>query len=147
LIETAQKMGIDFKRDLKVKRGVFGAEPWTDQMRQYIESASGMKAYDIYGLSEIIGPASAANASARTDRTSSRTISSPRSSTQTLQPVPDGTEGELVITTLSKQAMPVIRYRTRDITALEHDPASAAAPAAASGASAVAATTCSSSAA
>jgi len=125
LIETAQKMGIDFKRDLKVKRGVFGAEPWTDEMRQYIESASGVKAFDIYGLSEIIGPGVGAECECQDglhifeDHFLAEIVD-----TKTLAPVPDGTEGELVITTLSKQAMPVIRYRTRDITAFETRPCS-----------------------
>ena len=121
LIEVAQKMGIDFKRDLKVKRGVFGAEPWTNEMRQYIETASGIKAYDIYGLSEIIGPGVACECECQTgphifeDHFLAEIVDP-----KTLEPVPDGTEGELVITTLSKQAMPVIRYRTRDITSLDN---------------------------
>jgi phenylacetate-CoA ligase len=120
LIEVAGKLGIDFKRDLKVKRGVFGAEPWTDQMRQYIETASGVKAYDIYGLSEIIGPGVGAECICQAGLHVFEDhflveIVDPK----TLEPVPDGEEGELVITTLSKQAMPVIRYRTRDITAIE----------------------------
>jgi phenylacetate-CoA ligase len=123
LIEVAAKMGVDFKRDLKVKRGVFGAEPWTDQMRRYIEAASGIKAYDIYGLSEIIGPGVAAECACQDglhvfeDHFLVEIVDP-----ATLEPVPDGGEGELVITTLSKQAMPVIRYRTRDITAIEARP-------------------------
>jgi len=123
LIEVAGKLGIDFKRDLKVKRGVFGAEPWTDQMRQFIETASGIKAYDIYGLSEIIGPGVAAECGCQSGLHVFEDhflveIVDPK----TLEPVPEGQEGELVITTLSKQAMPVIRYRTRDITAIEARP-------------------------
>jgi len=123
LIEVAGKLGIDFKRDLKVKRGVFGAEPWTDQMRQYIEIASGIKAYDIYGLSEIVGPGVAAECMCQNGLHVFEDhflieIVDPES----LAPVPDGGEGELVITTLSKQALPLIRYRTRDITALEARP-------------------------
>jgi phenylacetate-CoA ligase len=123
LIEVAGKLGIDFRRDLKVKRGVFGAEPWTDQMRQYIEAASGIKAYDIYGLSEIIGPGVATECVCQAGLHVFEDhflveIVDPK----TLEPVADGEEGELVITTLSKQAMPVIRYRTRDITAIETRP-------------------------
>jgi phenylacetate-CoA ligase len=123
LIEVAQKMGLDFRRDLKVKRGVFGAEPWTDQMRQYIETASGVKAFDIYGLSEIIGPGVGAECECQDGLHIFEDhflveIVDPK----TLEPVPDGQEGELVITTLSKQAMPVIRYRTRDITAIDTRP-------------------------
>ena len=123
LIEVAEKMGIDFRRDLKVKRGVFGAEPWTDQMRQYIEQASGIKAFDIYGLSEIIGPGVGAECQCQDglhifeDHFLVEIVDP-----QTLEPVPDGTEGELVFTTLSKQAMPAIRYRTRDITAIDTRP-------------------------
>ncbi len=123
LIEVAQKMGIDFRRDLKVKRGVFGAEPWTDQMRHYIESASGIKAFDIYGLSEIIGPGVGTECECQDglhifeDHFLVEIVDP-----VTLEPVPDGTEGELVFTTLSKQAMPAIRYRTRDITAIDTRP-------------------------
>ncbi|MBK8478786.1 MAG: phenylacetate--CoA ligase [Opitutaceae bacterium] len=123
LIEVAAKMGIDFRKDLKVKRGVFGAEPWTDQMRQYIESASGVKAFDIYGLSEIIGPGVGTECECQDglhifeDHFLVEIVDP-----VTLEPVPDGTEGELVFTTLSKQAMPAIRYRTRDITAIDTRP-------------------------
>ena len=120
LIEVAAKMGLDFRRDLKVRRGVFGAEPWTDEMRRYIETASGVQAFDIYGLSEIIGPGVGTECAAQNglhifeDHFLVEIIDP-----ATLEPVPDGQEGELVITTLSKQAMPAIRYRTRDITAIE----------------------------
>jgi phenylacetate-CoA ligase len=123
LIEVAGKLGVDFKRDLKVRRGVFGAEPWTDEMRQYIEIASGIKAYDIYGLSEIVGPGVAAECMCQNGLHVFEDhflieIVDPAN----LEPVPDGAEGELVITTLSKQAQPLIRYRTRDITAVESRP-------------------------
>ncbi len=123
LIEIAQKLGIDFRKDLKVRRGLFGAEPWSDQMRRYIESASGIKAYDIYGLSEIIGPGVGSECACQAgphifeDHFLVEIVDP-----ATLEPVADGAEGELVITTLSKQAMPVIRYRTRDITAIEAQP-------------------------
>ncbi len=123
LIEMAQKMGIDFRKDLKVRRGVFGAEPWTDQMRQYIEGATGIKAYDIYGLSEIIGPGVGAECHCQDglhifeDHFLVEIVDP-----QTLEPLPDGQEGELVFTTLSKQAMPAIRYRTRDLTSIDTRP-------------------------
>jgi phenylacetate-CoA ligase len=122
-MEIVGRMGIDFKRDLKVRRGLFGAEPWTDQMRQYIETVSGIKAYDIYGLSEIIGPGVATECMCQNglhvfeDHFLVEVVDP-----QSLEPLPDGGEGELVITTLSKQAMPLIRYRTRDITAIETRP-------------------------
>jgi phenylacetate-CoA ligase len=123
LIEVAGRLGLDFRRDLKVRRGVFGAEPWTDPMRRYIESATGIKAYDIYGLSEIIGPGVAAESACQDglhvfeDHFLAEIVDP-----VTLDPVPEGEEGELVLTTLSKQAMPLIRYRTRDITAVETRP-------------------------
>ena len=123
LIEVAGRLGLDFRRDLKVRRGVFGAEPWTDPMRRYIESATGIKAYDIYGLSEIIGPGVAAECACQDglhvfeDHFLAEIVDP-----VTLDPVPEGEEGELVLTTLSKQAMPLIRYRTRDITAVETRP-------------------------
>ena len=125
LIEVAHDMGIDFRRDLKVKRGLFGAEPWSDGMRKYIEDASGIKAYDIYGLSEIVGPGVGCECECRNgphifeDHFLVEIIDP-----ETLEPLPDGREGELVFTTLSKQAMPAIRYRTRDITAIEPRPCS-----------------------
>ena len=96
LIDQAERMGIDM-RTLRLRTGVFGAEPWTENMRQRIETHTNITAYDMYGLSEIIDPA-------------------------TLERVPDGEEGELVLTTLSKEAMPMIRYRTRDITAFATEP-------------------------
>jgi phenylacetate-CoA ligase len=105
-----------------VKRGVFGAEPWTDQMRR-TSKRSGIKAFDIYGLSEIIGPGVAAECACQDGLHMFEDhflveIVDPK----TLESVPDGQEGELVITTLSKQAMPAIRYRTRDITAIDTHP-------------------------
>ncbi|HSQ41461.1 MAG TPA: phenylacetate--CoA ligase, partial [Fibrobacteraceae bacterium] len=123
LIEIAEKMGLDFRKDLKVKRGVFGAEPWTDQMRQYIQDATGIEAYDIYGLSEIIGPGVGGECLCRDGLHIFEDhflveILDP----ETLKPVPDGQEGELVISTLSKQAMPILRYRTRDITSIDTRP-------------------------
>ncbi len=119
IIDVAEKMGIDFK-DLKIKRGLFGAEPWSDGMRQYIEEKTGIKAYDVYGLSEIIGPGVGCECECQNgihifeDHFYPEIIDP-----ETLEPLPDGEEGELVITTLSKQAMPTIRYRTRDLTTIE----------------------------
>ena len=116
LIERAREMGIEMK-DLPLRVGVFGAEPWTDAMRLRIQDESGVKAYDIYGLSEIIGPGVASECPDQhglhvfEDHFYPEIIDP-----QTGQPLPEGSEGELVLTTLSKQAMPMIRYRTRDIT-------------------------------
>ncbi len=122
ILERAAEMGIDL-RDLPLKAGVFGAEPWTEEMRKRIEPEANIKAYDIYGLSEIIGPGVGNECSEQhglhifEDHFYPEIIDP-----ETLTPVPDGTEGELVLTTLSKQAMPMIRYRTRDITALYTEP-------------------------
>mgnify|MGYP001276672909 CR=1 FL=1 len=122
IIDVAEKMGIDLKT-LKIKRGLFGAEPWSDGMRDYIEERTGIKAYDIYGLSEIIGPGVGCECECQNgihiyeDHFYPEIIDP-----ETLEPLPDGQEGELVISTLSKQAMPVLRYRTRDITSIEATP-------------------------
>ncbi len=118
ILERASEMGIDL-RDLPIKAGVFGAEPWTEEMRKRIEPEAGIKAYDIYGLSEIIGPGVANECNAQNGLHIFEDHFYPEIiHPETLEPLPDGTEGELVLTTLSKQAMPMIRYRTRDITAL-----------------------------
>ncbi len=122
LIERAGELGIDI-RQLPLRAGVFGAEPWTESMRRHLEANSGIKAYDIYGLSEIIGPGVASECSAQSglhifeDHFYPEIIDPVNG-----EPVPDGQEGELVLTTLSKRAMPMIRYRTRDITAFLDSP-------------------------
>ncbi len=122
LIERAAEMGVDMKK-LPLRAGVFGAEPWSEGMRKHIEAHSRVKAFDIYGLSEIIGPGVAIECEHQAglhvfeDHFLMEIIDP-----QTLEPLPDGTEGELVLTTLSKAAMPMIRYRTRDITAILPEP-------------------------
>ncbi len=116
LIETAQQMGLDMQ-DLPLRVGIFGAEPWTDAMRARIEASTGIAAHDIYGLSEIIGPGVGMECPTQTglhifeDHFLTEIVDP-----ETGQPLPDGQEGELVLTTLSKEAMPVLRYRTHDIT-------------------------------
>ncbi|HOV61025.1 MAG TPA: phenylacetate--CoA ligase [Candidatus Hydrogenedentes bacterium] len=121
IIERAQEMGIDLK-SLPLKAGVFGAEPWTEEMRKRIESEANIKAYDIYGLSEIIGPGVGNECSEQHGLHIFEDHFYPEIvDPETLEPVPDGQEGELVLTTLSKQAMPMIRYRTRDITMIYPD--------------------------
>ena len=118
LIERAGEMDIDMKA-LPLAVGVFGAEPWTAEMRKRIEAESNITAYDIYGLSEIIGPGVAAECYCQDGLHIFEDHFYPEVlDTKTLEPVPDGEEGELVLTTLSKHAMPMIRYRTRDITSL-----------------------------
>jgi phenylacetate-CoA ligase len=122
LIDQSQQMGVDLKK-LPLRAGVFGAEPWTENMRERIEAQSNIKAYDIYGLTEIIGPgvgiecAHQAGLHIFEDHFLAEIIDP-----ETLEPLPIGSEGELVLTTLSKQAMPMIRYRTRDITAFYTEP-------------------------
>jgi phenylacetate-CoA ligase len=120
LLERAREMKIDFSR---LRAGVFGAEPWSEAMRQRIQADSGIKAYDIYGLSEIIGPGVGIECAHQTglhlfEDHFYPEIVDPASG----EVLPEGTEGELVLTTLSKEAMPMIRYRTRDVTALFAEP-------------------------
>jgi phenylacetate-CoA ligase len=122
LIECAEEAGVRMK-ELPLRIGVFGAEPWTEGMRQRIESATHLKAYDIYGLSEIVGPGVAMECTHQAGPHVFEDMFYPEIiDPGTLAPLPDGLEGELVLTTLCKQAMPMIRYRTRDITALEPSP-------------------------
>ena len=119
ILDEMEAQGVD-PRSTSLEIGIFGAEPWTDEMRRAVEARSGIRAVDIYGLSEVMGPG----------------VSQESGETQdglhvwedhflpevvdpvTLEPLPDGEEGELVFTSLTKQAMPVVRYRTRDLTRL-----------------------------
>jgi phenylacetate-CoA ligase len=119
ILDEMDRQGID-PRSTGLEVGIFGAEPWTDEMRRAVEQRSGIRAVDIYGLSEVMGPG----------------VSQESGETQdglhvwedhflpevvdpvTLEPVPDGERGELVFTSLTKQAMPIVRYRTRDLTRL-----------------------------
>ncbi|MCL4735035.1 MAG: phenylacetate--CoA ligase [Candidatus Omnitrophica bacterium] len=122
LIEQAEKKGMDI-RQLPLRVGVFGAEPWSDEMRKHIESSSCVRAFDIYGLSEIIGPGvgiecvQQAGLHLFEDHFYPEVIDP-----VTNEPCPDGVEGELVLTTLTKKALPMIRYRTHDITAFISEP-------------------------
>jgi phenylacetate-CoA ligase len=121
LMERAHELGVDLK-ELPLRVGVFGAEPWTEDMRARIEAGSGIKAYDIYGLSEIVGPGVAMECVHQAGPHIFEDMFFPEViDPRTEAPLPDGAEGELVLTTLSKRAMPMIRYRTRDITALAPD--------------------------
>jgi phenylacetate-CoA ligase len=122
IIDQAQELGINLK-ELPLRAGVFGAEPWTESMRRRIEAESGLKAYDIYGLSEIVGPGVAMECQCQAGPHIFEDWFYPEIiDLKTGRPLPDGEEGELVLTTLGKQAMPMIRYRTRDITALTNEP-------------------------
>lgn len=119
IIEIAQKLGIDFRRDTKLRHGIFGAEPWTDEMRRKIEEATGIVAHDIYGLTEISGPGVAANCEHSNGLHIWEDHYYPEIvDPDTLEPLPDGELGELVFTTLDRFGTPMIRYRTRDLTRL-----------------------------
>ena len=121
IAEVAQSLGIDPRNDLKLRIGMFGAEPWSEQMRKKIEENLNIKAYDNYGLSEIIGPGVAGECEEQNgmhifeDHFIAEVINP-----ETEEPVKPGEYGELVITTLTKEALPVFRYRTRDITKFDH---------------------------
>ncbi|MDX7998643.1 phenylacetate--CoA ligase [Xenorhabdus sp. Reich] len=119
LDELERKMGGDASR-CSLRVGIFGAEPWSDALRNEIEARMGIKALDIYGLSEVIGPGVAMESS---EYANGPTIWEDHFypeliDTENLNTQPDGKIGELVLTTLTKEAMPVIRYRTRDLTRL-----------------------------
>jgi len=118
LIERAAQLDVDI-RELPLRVGLFGAEPWTQSMRQRIEKLTAIQAFDLYGLSEIIGPGVAVECPEKDGLHIFEDHFYPEIvDPETCQPLPDGQEGELVLTTLSKMAMPMIRYRTRDITSL-----------------------------
>jgi phenylacetate-CoA ligase len=121
LIERAGEMGVNMK-ELPLKVGVFGAEPWSESMRAYIQENSNVIAYDIYGLSEIVGPGVGIECSAHQGLHIFEDHFYPEIiDPETGKALPDGKEGELVLTTLSKKAMPMLRYRTRDITTLTRE--------------------------
>jgi len=122
LNETALEMGVDL-RESKLRVGVLGAEPWSDQMRDDIEGKMGISAINIYGLTEIIGPGVSTECPYQCgmhiaeDHFLAEIINP-----NTGEPLPYGETGELVLTTLTKQAQPVIRFRTKDITSLNPEP-------------------------
>ena len=116
MIDEAAKSGIDL-RELPIRAGIFGAEPWTAGMRKYVEENAGIEAFDIYGLSEIIGPGVAIECPCHSGLHVYEDHFYPEIiDPDTGESLPDGEYGELVLTTLSKYAMPMIRYRTRDLT-------------------------------
>jgi phenylacetate-CoA ligase len=119
IADEMERQGVD-TRKLSLRVGIFGAEPWTDALRQEIEERLGLDAVDIYGLSEVMGPGVAQECLESKD---GPTIWEDHFYPEIIDPetgevLPDGEEGELVFTSLTKEAMPVIRYRTRDLTRL-----------------------------
>lgn len=118
LAETVDKMGIN-KNDLSLRIGAFGAEPWTEHMRQEIQERIGLKGYNLYGLSEIMGPGVSCECEAQHGSHIHEDHFYPEIiDPVTLEPLPIGEQGELVFTTLTKEGMPLLRYRTKDLTSL-----------------------------
>ena len=118
LAETMEKLGIS-KKELKLRVGAFGAEPWTENMRREIEERLGLKGYNLYGLSEIMGPCVSYECSEQDGSHVCEDHFFPEIiDPETLEPLPYGQTGELVFTTLTKEGMPLLRYRTRDLCTL-----------------------------
>jgi phenylacetate-CoA ligase len=119
ILDELEEQGVD-PHDTSLEIGIFGAEPWTDEMRHAVEARTNLRAVDIYGLSEVMGPGVSQESGETQDGLHVwedhflPEVVDPL----TLEPVPEGEEGELVLTSLTKQAMPVVRYRTRDRTRL-----------------------------
>ena len=121
LAEEIEKMGV--KDQLKLRVGIFGAEPWSEDMRLKIEEKLGLKAYDIYGLSEVLGP----GVSGECTEQAGMHVWEDHFIVEIIDPetgevLPEGETGELVFTSITKEAFPVIRYRTRDICSLNPEP-------------------------
>jgi phenylacetate-CoA ligase len=121
--EYAGKIGIKPSEELKWRIGLFGAEPWSEKLRKRIESSLGLEAFDVYGLSEIIGPGVSAECSEHDglhvyEDNFLPEIIDPRTGEQ----LEEGERGELVLTTLTREAMPLLRFRTGDITAIIKEP-------------------------
>ena len=118
LAETMEHMGIT-KDQIKLRVGAFGAEPWTESMREEIQERLGLKGFNIYGLSEIMGPSVSYECQAQEGSHINEDHFFPEIiNPVTLEPLPKGQGGELVFTTLTKEGMPVLRYRTRDLCSL-----------------------------
>ena len=121
IAETMEKMGVDTSK-LPLRAGIFGAEPWTEEMRREIEQKLNIRAYDIYGLTEIMGPGVAYECSCQAGMHVNEDhfiieILDP----ETLKPVPDGEKGEIVFSCITKECFPILRYRTRDIGVVTHE--------------------------
>ena len=120
LAETMERLGIT-KDDIHLRIGAFGAEPWTENMRKEIESRLGLKGYNLYGLSEIMGPCVSYECQEQNGSHINEDHFYPETiNPQTHETLEDGETGELVFTTLTKEGMPLLRYRTRDLCSLVH---------------------------
>jgi phenylacetate-CoA ligase len=122
IAETMAAEGVNPRKDLKLRIGLFGAEPWSEKIRERIEAALGIEAFDIYGLTELCGP----GVSVECNKHNGLHIWEDHFIIETIDPetgevLPDGEEGELVFTPLSKKALPLLRYRTRDISVVQTD--------------------------
>lgn len=122
LAETMVAEGVDPRKDLKLRIGMFGAEPWSEKIRERIQAALGIEAFDVYGLTELCGP----GVSVECNEHNGLHIWEDHFIVETINPdtgevLPDGEEGELVFTPLSKTALPLLRYRTRDISVVQTD--------------------------
>ena len=119
--ETVREMGV--KDQLKLKAGVFGAEPWTEDMRKQIEEALGIRAHDVYGLTEVMGPGVSYECAEQAGMHVCEDFFIPEIiDPDTGEVLPEGSFGELVFTTIGKEGMPLIRYRTRDLCSLNYEP-------------------------
>ena len=118
--ETVREMGV--KDQLKLKAGIFGAEPWTEDMRKQIEEALGIRAHDVYGLTEIMGPGVSYECAEQAGMHVCEDFFIPEIiDPDTGAVLPEGSFGELVFTTIGKEGMPLIRYRTRDLCSLNYE--------------------------
>ena len=122
MAETAEDIGVEFKQ-LKLKSGIFGAEPWSDRMREKVERLLNLSAFDVYGLSEVMGP----GVSIECEQKNGLHIFEDAFLPEIIDPAtgeasPVGEQGELVFTTINKFGMPLLRYRTRDVTSLDSSP-------------------------
>ncbi len=122
LIDVAKKMGVDFRRDTKLRVAILGAEPWSESMRDRIEKETGVKAFDIYGTSEQAGPMFT-----DCEYHNGIHIAADIMYVETIDPeteeiLPPGERGELVVTMLKKEAFPLVRYRIKDLTSIDYSP-------------------------
>ena len=123
LADTIEQQGLDPNKDLNIRYGIFGAEPWSEEMRQRLQDRLGIRASDVYGLSEIIGPGVGIECEEQKGLHIFEDFFLPEIiDPDTGEVLPEGEVGELVITTINKEGIPVIRYRTRDITSLNYEP-------------------------